>query len=43
MAELEHVQEFVEQALEEQGVSMKIQMQISKMCIRDSGYPVSAF
>ena len=29
LEELEHVQEFVEQALEEQGVSMKIQMQIS--------------
>ena len=29
LEELEHVQEFVEQALEEQGISMKIQMQIS--------------
>lgn len=29
LEELEHVQEFVEQALEEQGGSMKIQMQIS--------------
>ena len=29
LEELEHVQEFVEQALEAQGISMKIQMQIS--------------
>ena len=29
LEELEHVQEFVEQELEAQGISMKIQMQIS--------------